>query len=58
MSQVVGCRPVTVGAWVQFEASLRGICGGQSGTGTCFCQEYWFSLVSIIELMLYTHLLH
>jgi hypothetical protein len=36
MAQVVSHRPLTAKARVQARAKPRGICGGQSGTGTGF----------------------
>jgi hypothetical protein len=51
-AQAVSRRPLTADARVRAQASLCGICGGQSGTGTGFspksfgvlCQ-YYFTLV-------------
>jgi len=38
------------------QAGPFGICGGQSGTGTCFYPSTWFSLsVCFIPPMLHTH---
>jgi hypothetical protein len=37
MAEVVSCWPLTAQAWVQSDSSPRGICGGESGTGTDFC---------------------
>jgi hypothetical protein len=36
MAQAVSRRPLTAEAQVRFQVSPRGICGGQSGTGTGF----------------------
>jgi hypothetical protein len=36
MAQVVSRRPVTAEALVRARVNPRGICGGQSGTGTGF----------------------
>ena len=36
LAQVVSCQPLTAEAWVHSQASLCGICGGQSGIGTGF----------------------
>jgi hypothetical protein len=36
MAQAVSRRPPTAEAWVRSLVSPRGICGGQSGTGTGF----------------------
>jgi hypothetical protein len=44
MVQEVSHWPVTTEAWV----SLRGICGGHSGTGRGFTSSFRFSTVSII----------
>jgi hypothetical protein len=55
MTQAVSCRPLTAEAQTQSKAILRGICGGQSGTGTGFCQSTSVSPVSIIPPILHTH---
>ena len=36
MAQKVSRRLLTAEAWVRFQVSSCGICGGQSGTGTDF----------------------
>jgi hypothetical protein len=36
MAQTISRRLLTAEAWVQFQVSSCGICGGQSGTGTDF----------------------
>jgi hypothetical protein len=36
MAKAVSCQPLTVEARVRSRVSPRGICGGQSGTGTGF----------------------
>ena len=45
---------VEVQTWSQ--ASLYGICGGQTGSGTCFLRVLQFSPTSIIPQMLHTHI--
>jgi hypothetical protein len=47
MAQVVSCRPLTVEAWVLARVNPRGICGGQSGTGTGFSLEFFSFPLSI-----------
>jgi hypothetical protein len=44
MAQTVSCRPLTVEAQVYACISPRGICGGQSGTGTDFSEFFSFPL--------------
>ena len=36
VAQAISRRPLPAEAWVQFQASPCGICGGQSGIGTGF----------------------
>ena len=49
MAPAVSRRLLTAEAWVRTQASPREICGGQSGTGTGFCPEYFgFYRVSVI----------
>jgi hypothetical protein len=36
MAQTVSHRPLTAESWVRARVNPRGICGGQSGTGTGF----------------------
>jgi hypothetical protein len=53
---VVSRRPRYSKACVQSQATLCGICGGQSGTVGSFLPVLQFSPVSIIPPMLHTHL--
>ena len=55
MAQAVSRQPLTAEAEAQREAIPWGICGGQSGTGTGFCQSTSVSPVSIIPPMLHIH---
>jgi hypothetical protein len=48
MAQVVSRRPLTAEALVRARVSPCGVCGGQSGTGTCFPPSSSVSPVNII----------
>jgi hypothetical protein len=49
MAQAVSRRPLTAEARVRYRVSPCGICGGRSGTGTCFFPRVRrFSSVSFI----------
>jgi hypothetical protein len=48
MAQAVSRRPLTEEARVRARVSARGICGGQSGTGTDFSPTFSVFLVNII----------
>jgi len=52
MAETVSCRPVTTEVQVWSQATLYGVYGGQSGTGTDFFQELQF-FVSITLPMLH-----
>jgi hypothetical protein len=55
MAQAVSCRPLSAEAQAQSKAIPCGICGGQCGTGTGFCQCTSVSPVSIIPPTLHIH---
>ena len=57
MAQAVSRWPLAVKARARSEDGPCEICGGQSGTGTCFSASTWLSPVSIIPSSLYTYLL-
>jgi hypothetical protein len=50
MAKGVSRQPLTSEAWVHAWNSHCGICGGQSGTKTCFLQLLWFSTANTIPL--------
>jgi hypothetical protein len=53
MTQAVSRRPVTAEARVRSWVSPRGVCGGQSGTGTGFSPSTSVSPVNFIPPVLY-----
>jgi hypothetical protein len=55
MAQAVRFRPLVVGAWVQFQTSPCGICGGQSGTETDLSPSTLVFPFQHIPPMLHTH---
>ena len=55
MAQAVGHRPLTAEARVRFQASPRGICGGQSRLGQVLLRVFLSSPIIIIPKMLHTH---
>ena len=43
MAQAMKCRRLNAEARIQFQATPRGTCGGQSGKETCFCRsKVWY----------------
>jgi hypothetical protein len=55
MAQAVSRWPLTAEARVRTRVNPCGICGGQSGTGTGFSQEFFAFPVSIIPPGFHTH---
>ena len=53
MAQMVSCRPFPAGPQVRSQISSRGICGGQSDTGTGFSQYFGFPLSLIPPMQLF-----
>jgi hypothetical protein len=53
MTQGVSRRPLTAEARVRSPVGPRGICGGQSGTGTGFSRVLRFSPVNFIPSVLH-----
>jgi len=49
MTQAVNCQLLIVEAQIQCQARPRGICGGQSGTGTCLSQHISGFIFSVIH---------
>jgi hypothetical protein len=53
MAQAVSRRPASAEAQVRSRVSPRGVCGGQSGTGTVFPQVFRSSPVNFIPSVLH-----
>jgi len=56
MAHVSGWQPVTTDMWISFRVHICEIRGGQNGSGTGCHRLFQYFLVSIIPLMLHTHL--
>ena len=56
MAQAVSHRPVIAEAWVRCQASQVGFVLENVASGQAFLQVIWFSLVTLIPLMLLAHL--
>lgn len=56
MAWVVSGKPLTMGAWDQSQPILCGICDGRSCSEMGFLGVLQFSSVTVIPLMVHTHL--